>query len=250
MLGLLSILISVTVFARIEDNSFLLEEAFNQPPGVYQFIQTFQSDLSRGKDFLATEGEAPLGSTTHQASYQVSDTKYTPEGVVNGDLTLNYRWQPWNDGKNMWANRFGLILPKEMDDVGYLWMQAWTFTLGEKWMHHWNLGLNTTPNAKFSGPKRKALNGTTLGTSFIYMWKENANFLMEALWENQDQFTKVGEVRRQSYLSLSPGMRFELKVKGWERTQIVPGLAFPFTYHASKMATGVFIHLSLEPNFN
>src|SRR5438105_1588271 len=61
----------------IQDNSFLVEEAYNQEPGVIQHIFTFvyQVDKQRGPDDRALVAnftqEWPLLSQTHQLSYSL-----------------------------------------------------------------------------------------------------------------------------------------------------------------------------------
>src|SRR5205823_11660166 len=57
----------------ISDNSFLMEEAYNQEPGVVQHISAFQ--LFRGADSWAYSftQEWPLFGRTHQLSYTRSE---------------------------------------------------------------------------------------------------------------------------------------------------------------------------------
>ena len=55
--------------SQIQDNSFLIEEAYNQDPGVVQHIQTF-SRATRGGDWLYTfTQEWPAPNLKHQLSY-------------------------------------------------------------------------------------------------------------------------------------------------------------------------------------
>lgn len=55
----------------IQDNSFLVEEAYNQEAGIVQHISTFQ--IQRGtSDFDASfTQEWPVGSIKHQLSYDI-----------------------------------------------------------------------------------------------------------------------------------------------------------------------------------
>ena len=55
-------------FQRIEDNSFLLEEAYNQEAGVIQHISTFQYDLMRFWNYSFTQ-EWPVPNQKHQLSF-------------------------------------------------------------------------------------------------------------------------------------------------------------------------------------
>ena len=64
-----------STFARVEDNSFLLEEAFNQEWGVYQFIQTYQtSSVAKGYEY-GFENEIPLTDKVHQLSYEFGKSR-------------------------------------------------------------------------------------------------------------------------------------------------------------------------------
>ena len=55
--------------AKIQDNSFLIEEAYNQEAGVVQFINGYQySDLTNEWNYTFTN-EIRMGDETHQFSY-------------------------------------------------------------------------------------------------------------------------------------------------------------------------------------
>jgi hypothetical protein len=56
---------------RIEDNSFLIEEAYNQEEGVIQYIQSYQySKRTKNWNYTFTN-EIPMPNQTHQFSYTV-----------------------------------------------------------------------------------------------------------------------------------------------------------------------------------
>src|SRR5882672_8741826 len=64
-----------------EDNSFLLEEAFNQPMGVLQHISNFSFNNvgSKNSTYSFTQ-EIPLTDQTHQLSYTLSYNMQKPDG--------------------------------------------------------------------------------------------------------------------------------------------------------------------------
>src|SRR5918992_1369706 len=102
----------------IEDNSFLIEEAYNQEPGVVQHIfNTLYNNDSRrrGWTFSFTQ-EWPVFSQDHQFSYTIP-TYHLVEGSDRlygiGDVLLNYRYQALEEGelKPAFAPRFSLVLP-------------------------------------------------------------------------------------------------------------------------------------------
>src|SRR5262249_9740415 len=99
----------------IEDNSMLIEEAFNQEAGVIQHISNFIVD--HGDYVYSYTQEIPLADVKHQLSIGLSYASFhKPEGydLLNnnyltkglGDLFINYR--PQLMSKNDWA----LVIPR------------------------------------------------------------------------------------------------------------------------------------------
>src|SRR5258706_3749818 len=85
----------------IQDNSFLVEEAYNQEDGVVQHINTFQR-YRDSRDWVYTfTQEWPVGGLAHQFSYTVPMVRLadSPSGKSGiGDIALNYRYQLVGDG--------------------------------------------------------------------------------------------------------------------------------------------------------
>src|SRR6185295_13275155 len=77
--------------APIQDNSFLVEEAYNQGPGVVQHISTFTS--SGGAWVYGFTQEWPLGGMRSQGSYALALAHDSAHGTGPGDVALNYRYQ-------------------------------------------------------------------------------------------------------------------------------------------------------------
>lgn len=247
--------VSFQVLAEIEDNSFLIEEAYNQKPGEYQFIQAYRSYQS-GKEYKFTsEGEMALGSEKHQLSYQVVRDKEADQGSV-GDTTLSYRLQSANQPDFLMAHRFGLILPtgsvgkqSSYGVTGLRYLQATTFLFQEYWDNHWNLGFNHFPEAKVNfSDKRRTLNEFLIGTSLIYHWKDNLNFLLEGIYETHEKLNLRNQKRYEYEFTLNPGVRTAIELS-WKKTQIVPGISFPIRYLDDHIDHGVLVYLSFEPKF-
>src|ERR1043165_8843946 len=75
----------------ISDNSFLIEEAYNQEPGVVQHINTFMR--TRGGDWVYTfTQEWPVMSMKHQFSFTAAELNLDHKKGV-GDTAINYRYQ-------------------------------------------------------------------------------------------------------------------------------------------------------------
>src|SRR5437879_970733 len=94
----------------IMDNSFLVEEAYNQEVGVVQHILTglygvnkVGSPERRTLDLSFTQ-EWPVFSQTHQFSYTVPYGFATDRGQASsgvGDVLLNYRYQAYLNDKTL-----------------------------------------------------------------------------------------------------------------------------------------------------
>ncbi len=98
----------------IQDNSFFVEEAYNQEPGIVQHIINVPAFFTSGNkevSFIFTQ-EWPIFSQTHQFSYTIP---YTFAESENGfeDILLNYRLQALMEGERTpaFAPRFSLVTP-------------------------------------------------------------------------------------------------------------------------------------------
>src|SRR6185503_1852379 len=96
---------------EILDNSFLVEEAFNQEPGIFQNIFGIRADDGGGWEAAFTQ-EWPLFSQTHQISYTL------PYAAVNGtsgvgDVAIHYRWQALTEtaSRPAFSPRLSLLVP-------------------------------------------------------------------------------------------------------------------------------------------
>jgi hypothetical protein len=249
--------LSFSAFAQIEDNSFLLEEGFNQERGVYQFIQKYQT-FNRAKGYeYSFENEIPIPDESQQFSYEFAHGRATSEGHgAISDITLSYRIQPLNKDGFLMADRFGLILPTGRVEkgagngvYGFEFVKAVTVPVGKNWMNHWNFGFSVLPNAKSQGhDKRGTISSFSSGTSLIYLWSDNFNFLLEGLLESGQGIDETGAKSSSTSFTLNPGVRFAVDLD-WKETQIVPGISFPTEMLNGPTEHGVLVYLSIEPKF-
>ena len=75
----------------IEDNSFLIEEAYNQDPHVIQYISTFYRQRNGNWGYNFTN-EYPVKGRRNQFSYSININRVIGATAV-GDTLLNYRYQ-------------------------------------------------------------------------------------------------------------------------------------------------------------
>ena len=84
----------------IQDNSFFVEEAYNQEPGIVQQIINVPAFFAPGSNeisFSFTQ-EWPIFSQTHQFSYTIPYT-FTEDENGFEDIRLNYRLQALMEGE-------------------------------------------------------------------------------------------------------------------------------------------------------
>ena len=101
----------------IQDNSFLVEEAYNQERAVVQHVSTF-TRLWNSKDwsYSFTQEWPGLRNPRHQFSYTLvgmQSGSFAGQGAGLGDVQLNYRYQLVGSGQTRvaFAPRVSLLLP-------------------------------------------------------------------------------------------------------------------------------------------
>ncbi len=245
--------------ADIEDNSFLIEEAYNQEPGVIQHISFF-SRLSESKDWVYSfTDEWPITGQKHQFSFTVlalhaGDFKGSGAGI--GDTAINYRYQLIGNGESRIAvaPRFSVLLasgdPKAGRGFGGTGLQtnlplSWKMT--RHFVSHWNAGATWVPHAKNEFGDRAGTVGYNLGQSFIWLARSNFNVMLETAFNDYEAVAGPGKTQRGQDLLMSPGVRWAYNFKNG--LQIVPGVAFPVGVGPTSGEKGVILYLSFEHPF-
>ncbi|MEP6995623.1 MAG: transporter [Acidobacteriota bacterium] len=221
----------------IQDNSFLIEEAYNQDDGVVQHINLFRRDLRTGEWLGSFTQEWPIGGIAHQLSYGIAYQRIAGEsGKVMGlgDAALNYRYQLVGDGEARIAvaPRLTVLLPtgrwKEGLGSGSAGVQVAlpvSFVLSPDWVAHGNIGGTWTPSARDArGDRARTLAGD-LGGSVIWLGGGRINGMLEALWSRDQTVVSPGRVKTESSLFVSPGVRWAYDFSSG--LQIVPGIGVP-----------------------
>lgn len=256
VLGLTVVLFFKCAYAeetkRIEDNSFLIEEAYNQEKGVIQHIQTFEY-LKKAKTWLYTfTQEWPVPDEKNQLSYTIPISHFSePSETGLGDILVNYRYQLVHREKIAVAPRFSVILPSGdykrgmgAGAYGYQTNIPLSLVLSERLVTHWNAGATYTPGNKEPGGSKADTRGYNLGSSIIWLVSENFNLLTEVAWNSLESVQADGSKKKAETFFINPGMRFALNYKSG--LQVVPGIAFPTGVGESKNEYGVFLYLSFE----
>lgn len=237
---------------KIQDNSFLLEEAYNQEDGVIQHIQVFQY-LKKSKDWGYTfTQEWPVPKQAHQFSYVIPATHlHEGDNTGIGDIMLNYRYQAIMQKNIALSPRFSLILPTGdykkglgTDTVGYQVNIPLSVELSDKFVTHWNMGGTYTPRAKDSTGDKANVRGFNYGASLIYLATENFNLMLEAAGTSTETAQVNGVKTTESTFFINPGVRFAINCKSG--LQIVPGLSMPIGIGSSEGEYGGLVYLSFE----
>lgn len=221
---------------HIADNSFLIEEAYNQEPGVVQHISTFAREETGGSWEYGFTQEWPLGGIRHQLSYTVPLVHPDGVGTGLGDVLLNYRYQLVGDGTGPLhvAPRLSLVLPTGSEEdgrgsgsVGLEGNFPVSLVAGNALAFHSNTG--------FTLDGESGAVDVRLGASGILRVRRWVNFMLETVWESQAE----------DVVLLNPGVRWAIDAG---ELQIVPGLAY--TIAAGPGASdALFLYLSLEHPF-
>jgi hypothetical protein len=241
----------------IQDNSFLVEEAYNQDEGVVQHINTFTRLKGSGEWEYTFTQEWPAPKIKHQLSYTLPALGGSAEnGRGIGDVALNYRYQWIGDGdaKVAVAPRFTLLLPtgsvaegRGNGAVGYQALLPVSTVLAPHWVAHWNAGATYTPSAEDADHQKLDIRSYNLGMSLIWQPLARLNFMLETTWLTQLTAPAHGPKETEDTLLLSPGIRWAYNFPSG--LQIVPGIAFPIGLKPSHGQDAVFLYLSFEHPF-
>ena len=263
----------------IRDNSFLIEEAYNQEPGVVQHVWTarFGADHRDGANSrtwdLDFSQEWPIFTQRHQFAYAIPYA-FVDEDAENasgiGDVELNYRYQLFMEEEGLPAvsPSLSLILPTGDEDrgfgtgrVGYSFNLPVSKTISSRMYMNLNAGVTLTPGvqARLSTNRRSRefdLLDFNVGASVFYALTEKFHVVLEATWESIErieEFDPRGSRRprrrreRGDEVTLAPGFRWAWDLPG--DLQIVPGVAFPIGLTEQTVDYGVFLYFSVEHPF-
>lgn len=237
---------------KIQDNSFLLEEAYNQEDGVIQHIQVLQYSKKSKDWFYTFTQEWPVPKQAHQFSYVIpANHLHDDDNTGIGDIMLNYRYQAVFQDKIAFSPRLSLILPTGdyekglgTDTLGYQVNLPLSVELSDKFVTHWNMGATLTPSAKDTAGEKSDVRGFNYGVSLIYLATENFNLMLETAGTSTETTPDNGLKTTESTFFINPGVRFAINCKSG--LQIVPGLSFPIGVGPSEGEYGGLLYLSFE----
>ena len=241
----------------IQDNSFFIEEAYNQEPGVVQHILNVPISFTNGSREIAPSftQEWPIFSQTHQFSYTIPYV-FTEDDNGLADMRLNYRLQALTEDAYTpaFAPRLSLVLPTGDQDnglgtgvVGYETNLPFSKIISDRWTLHFNAGMSVFPN---TGDHH--LTNYNLGASAIYAVSRDFNLMLETVagW-NEDiaegALAAETTVGRTTTAIISPGARYAFNLPN--NAQLVVGLALPLGLTSDSPDWGLFFYCSFEHPF-
>ncbi|MBY0532842.1 MAG: transporter [Xanthobacteraceae bacterium] len=236
----------------LQDNSFIIEESYNQEPGVVQHIMSLRRQ-GRDWNFVFTQ-EWPLWSQTHQFSYSIPFARLRSNGQRAsgiGDVYLNYRYQLLDETMQQpaIAPRFSLIVPSGNElrglgdgSTGVEFNLPISKIVSDRVTLHGNLGLTHLFDVQtFS------TTSYFLGGSAIYAVSRNLNFMFEVRHDWAELVDDTGMLGRERSLTMSPGMRYAFNL---DAGQLVVGAGAPIVFTSGQPTSyGAILYLSFEHSF-
>jgi hypothetical protein len=242
----------------IKDNSFLVEEAYNQEAGGVQHVSAFGKAL-RGQSWAYSfTQEWPMPSQRHQVSLTLPvshlDGVDAPRGL--GDVLLNYRWQALGVGGGAVsaAPRVSLVLPtgSARDGLGGGGAGVQTnlplsVEHGDRLVTHWNAGFTWTPRAQDAAGATAAATSWAAAQSVVWLATPRVNVLVETAWSRSAAVAGADATVSSDQLFVAPGVRWSHDLP--RGLQVVPGVAVPIGVGPSRGERSVFLYLSFEHPF-
>lgn len=243
----------------IQDNSFLIEEAYNQEWGVVQHISLFAR--ARGGNWAYTFiQEWPYRGQKHQLSFTVPFLHFKEPGGGStgpGDVVLNYRLQllGGGDDRPLWiAPRLSVTLPtgrwqagRGDGVVGGQLSLPMSLQVSKRFAAHLNAGFSLHPRARGENGDRATLTSYTAGASVIFFMTNSINFLLESIAEDSPEVSGPGQTLRRTSVFVSPGIRWAYNFRSG--LQIVPGLGYTRGLGAASDESRMLLYLSFEHSF-
>lgn len=227
----------------IVDNSFFVEEAYNQEAGVVQHIQQLQlAPNTKTWSYMFTD-EWPASDQSNQFSVSLA-INHDAMGTGLGDVMLNYRREllHMHEDAVIVTPRLSLWLPtgdaSQGRGAGVAGIQAQACV---SVLPHSSIAFHS--NVGVTAPLSDDASGDTaflLGQSVIWFAHDRLNILAEAaatlpaVDDDDDARTVV----------LSPGVRTAVDFDSG--LQIVPGAAVPLTLQDTDASWGLLFYVSIE----
>ncbi|MCR4340434.1 MAG: hypothetical protein NUW01_11190 [Gemmatimonadaceae bacterium] len=237
----------------IRDNSFLIEEAYNQEPGVVQHILLFARDRATRDWELGFTQEWPFLSQNHQLSYSVPLVRVAGRSGI-GDVALNYRYRWLARARSESVLRISALLPTGNAERGtgaggggVEVNLPVSMEIGRAFAAHWNLGGSVIPSARAGDGTRRAANELFAGASVVWLLHPTLNVLAESVWSRAEAPGIGGTRTSETSFTLVPAVRGAINLRSG--AQIVPGAGLTLDARDGMRVSGLLLYLSFEHGF-
>jgi hypothetical protein len=248
------LLASLSDPAPISDNSFLIEEAYNQEPGVVQHIATFTKFPAAERWISTFTQEWPIDrAPRNQLSYTLSALSSDSETTAGfSDTLINWRYQVVNEGSLAFAPRASVILPTGSSDedrsvggTGADFNLPVSLTTSRGFDFHWNLGATYIHHTKNRDGDIAPTFGARIGQGLIWRAHPRIDGVLEILLLRQQLVAGPDETEWATSVLINPGIRWAHDLSNG--LQIVPGVSFPIELEGDpKRRAGVLFYISFE----
>ncbi len=235
---------------EITDNSFLVEEAFNQEAGVFQNIFGIYSP-GDGSWVTAFTQEWPVRIQAHQFSYTVAFARSDTNSGL-GDTLFHYRFQLWEESarRPAFSPRVSLVIPtgnvtRGLGGGSAGWEVNLPFSKQVRNLYlHWNAGFTHLPTAEGVSTNYNLLT-PRVAASGIWRVKPMLNLMLESVFEWPEEIAGTLTERGRA-ATVIPGFR-----GGWNvgDKQAIVGVGVPVTFASGTTDSGVFGYFSYELPF-
>lgn len=186
---------------KLEDNSFLAEEAYNQDPRVVQHIST--AEIHHGETLFSFTQEWPVHGQKRQVSYTL--TAAQDDAFRMGDGLVNFRYQAVGKGDDkVWvAPRLSAIVP--VGDANKLGGNGgWgldgvipvSWEAAERLTLNLDLGGTWRPSARNALGDKAATIEPYMAASAIIFVTPMLNLLAETTWRGSETVVADGHASR------------------------------------------------------
>ena len=235
---------------EITDNSFVVEEAFNQEAGIFQNIFGIYRP-GDGSWVSAFTQEWPVRIQAHQLSYTVAFGSNGNDSGIS-DVLLHYRFQLWTESPNRpaFSPRVSLVFPtgdaaKGLGNGSPGWEVNMPFSKQVRDLYfHWNAGFTHLPSAEGVSGGHNLLT-PRIAASGIWRVRPMVNVMFESVFEWAEEIDGIGTERIYG-TTVIPGVR-----TGWDigDAQTIVGIGVPISFSSGATDAGVFGYFSYELPF-
>ena len=240
----------------IQDNSFFVEEAYNQEAGVVQHVTTFHRYRGSSDFELGFGQEWPVRSVRHQLSFDIPLTRTASKTGV-GDIGVNYRYQVYGDATTplALAPRLTVLLPtgdwKKSHGTGTVGFEVnlpLSYVVSRYVVTHFNAGAAITPSARNAFGDRATVGEWGGSASAIFTGSNAIQPMVEAVFSRAQEVVGDNRTTYGNSTFVAPGLRGAINFDSG--VQLVPGISFPIGVGGSSGERSAFFYLSVEHAFS